>query len=447
MCQRVLHCSQSLFVSGGKRRHRLPGFVHLPLAPKSMLSWMGFTDQGTPTVMDTAGFVRTLNDKYGCWTQVCDTKAHVKGKSDHYFLVGVNEIDFNVRAILVKGSRFPQTVPRPVVAVLPLNVPLCNPDSEKTKLEEEYWRCDLIGRSSVVGENNDDNEAAQMGCLVKLFALACKSEHESRAIEACKLMNSQTIQLAMQYASKIRRMQLATKIAEMACERQEEEKEEEQRIQQEAYTGSFRRGHDEDESQDLFYPTQQEKEIEETPQNPFLATKYRKENHYSANTGIAKSNHNSTPESPDSRNPFKKSSTIPRSVSRSDTGSVVFDGLQQKEPQKLNQNNANSAFGPRSVKLGSSSSGIVNSYPMLKPKQGGQFQLNKPEMIKPGKENVTAGVQKQEQQPLVALKGFQLWLAENMAELTQKERTDDVTTIQSIGLEVSEGTFTPLCWG
>jgi len=47
--------------------------------------------------------------------------------------------------------------------------------------------------------------------LIKLFALACKTDHDSRALEICKLMDDDTIQLAIKYASKLRRMQLATK--------------------------------------------------------------------------------------------------------------------------------------------------------------------------------------------------------------------------------------------
>ena len=31
----------------GEKSHPLPNYSHLPLAPKSILSWIGFTDQGT----------------------------------------------------------------------------------------------------------------------------------------------------------------------------------------------------------------------------------------------------------------------------------------------------------------------------------------------------------------------------------------------------------------
>ena len=156
--------------------------------------------------MDSAGIIRILNNNYGPagWMQICGTKDQVKGKSDHYFLVGVNEKTFSARAILVKGSRYPQTVPRPVVAVIPLRIPLCTSSvAEKDMLEEEFWTADIISRSlensyNVSDEDISSNRDSQMQCLVKLFALACKSDHESRAIEICKLMDFPTIQIATQ---------------------------------------------------------------------------------------------------------------------------------------------------------------------------------------------------------------------------------------------------------
>jgi chromosome transmission fidelity protein 4 len=127
----------------------------------------------------------------------------VKGKSDHYFLVGVNENEFNARAILVKGSRYPQTVPRPVVAVISLSIPICSSIEEKDTLESAYWTADIKSRAYENGDNVaedaiSENRDNQMQCLVKLFALACKSDHESRAVEICKLMDLQTIQIAIQ---------------------------------------------------------------------------------------------------------------------------------------------------------------------------------------------------------------------------------------------------------
>jgi chromosome transmission fidelity protein 4 len=63
-----------------------------------------------------------------------------KGKFDNYFIVGVNESDRNVRCILCKGSHYPLTTPRPIVAEIPLIIPLCEPESEKSEKEAKVWQ-------------------------------------------------------------------------------------------------------------------------------------------------------------------------------------------------------------------------------------------------------------------------------------------------------------------
>ena len=113
----------------------MPTFNVLPLAPKSNLAWqglyyymnkfekkssnweikyisivflylLGFTDEGNPCIMDSAGYIRLLNPNFGSsvWIQVCDSKSVSKGKSDHFFMVGANLEEFSARCILVKGK-------------------------------------------------------------------------------------------------------------------------------------------------------------------------------------------------------------------------------------------------------------------------------------------------------------------------------------------------------
>ena len=67
---------------------------------------LGFTDEGNPCIMDSAGYIRLLNPNFGSsvWIQVCDSKSVSKGKSDHFFMVGANLEEFSVRCILVKGK-------------------------------------------------------------------------------------------------------------------------------------------------------------------------------------------------------------------------------------------------------------------------------------------------------------------------------------------------------
>ena len=68
--------------------------------------FLGFTDEGNPCIMDSAGYIRLLNPNFGSsvWIQVCDSKSVSKGKSDHFFMVGANLEEFSARCILVKGK-------------------------------------------------------------------------------------------------------------------------------------------------------------------------------------------------------------------------------------------------------------------------------------------------------------------------------------------------------
>ena len=110
-------------------------------------------------------------------------------------------------------------------------------------------------------------------------------------------------------------MQLATKISELAGDRQEEEIQ--RQDQQKTAENKRLKGHTEDgESQDMFYPTQDETPEIETddtvPINPFLAAKQRKENSFSSHVRTPLSNSFISPDSSETRNPFKKNNLTPQ---------------------------------------------------------------------------------------------------------------------------------------
>ena len=57
-----------------------------------------------------------------------------------------------------------------------------------------------------------------------MFQLACKTDREFRAVELCEMMpSSHTMQLAIKYASRLKRLTLAQRISELARHRVEEE--------------------------------------------------------------------------------------------------------------------------------------------------------------------------------------------------------------------------------
>ncbi|PVD25434.1 hypothetical protein C0Q70_13090 [Pomacea canaliculata] len=203
---------------------------HLPLSPSATLSWIGFSMEGTPFYMDSQGVVRMMNTALGyTWSQVADTKDHAKGKSDHYWIVGVNENPQQLRCIPCKGSRYPATLPRPAVAVLPFQLPLCEMSSEKSQYEEIYLRNMLftqhllqLAHEGIKLDDITNNELRRPAqeSLMKLFALSAKSEREFRAVEVCKLMPEEhTLQLSIKYATRLGHLQLAQRLSQLARER------------------------------------------------------------------------------------------------------------------------------------------------------------------------------------------------------------------------------------
>ncbi|XP_023261593.1 WD repeat and HMG-box DNA-binding protein 1 [Seriola lalandi dorsalis] len=224
----------------GRRKRQIINGEPLPLSHKSYLSWLGFTAEGTPCYVDSDGVVRMLNRSLGnTWTPVCNTRETCKSKSDHYWVVGVHENPQQLRCIPCKGSRYPPTLPRPAVGILPFKLPLCQTSTEKGQMEEQFWRSVLFHNhysflSSSGYEIDEDGQSKsqkeQQELLMKMFALSCKLDREFRSVELAELMTQNVVTLAIRYASRSRRMALAQRLSEIALEKanqiQEEEPEE-----------------------------------------------------------------------------------------------------------------------------------------------------------------------------------------------------------------------------
>lgn len=115
-------------------------FQPVPLSPKSTLTWLGFSDEGTPCTYDSEGILRLLGQDFSHWLVICDTKNLRKSTSDHYFVVGLSETNQNVRSILCRNSHYPLVINNPTVVEIPLKIPLCEIEEEKSIAEEAFWR-------------------------------------------------------------------------------------------------------------------------------------------------------------------------------------------------------------------------------------------------------------------------------------------------------------------
>ncbi|KAL0104850.1 hypothetical protein PUN28_016473 [Cardiocondyla obscurior] len=243
----------------------------LPLSPASDLMWLGLSDNRSPTSMDSDDIIR-IYDKRSCqWRVLCDTNAQGKGRADHYFIIGVSELERNMRCILCKGSYYPPTTPRPIITEVSLSAPFCEPESEKTEKERKLWE---IGTNPL-----DESEA-----MLTLIALACKSNLEYRAVDICEqIAPTKVIELAIRYALRVNKTALANKLETVVDAKSDskDEKEENVEIHEDNFTTNGDVGINDEEENNLSLPSIKKLDVEIKPLamsqtlkrvNPFLKT-------------------------------------------------------------------------------------------------------------------------------------------------------------------------------
>ena len=59
----------------------------------------------------------------------------VKGQSDSLWVVSLHENPQQIRAVMCKGGRHPPAVPRPMLQILPYQLPLCALSLDKGNIE------------------------------------------------------------------------------------------------------------------------------------------------------------------------------------------------------------------------------------------------------------------------------------------------------------------------
>ncbi|XP_048489495.1 WD repeat and HMG-box DNA-binding protein 1 [Plutella xylostella] len=179
--------------------------VPVPLTPGSRLTWLGCSDSGSPCTADSSGTIRLYHVASAVWMPICCPEYTAESN----FVVSVSESTQTVRAIVCRGASFPPTVPKPIVSQIPIQMPLCELDTEKGQYEEQLVRWAHIAADV-------DVKTARETAL-KLFALACRSEIEQRALELMELLrDDRLLPLAAKYASRLGRMHLAEKLTDLS---------------------------------------------------------------------------------------------------------------------------------------------------------------------------------------------------------------------------------------
>ena len=125
------------------------------------LDWCGFSDEGNPYYYDSNGYLfgKCLSvSSRGVWSPVSWLRAGLTHKTDNYWIVGVAERTQMIKTILCRGARYPAVLPRPTLTMMPVNLPFTDVESEKTQLEQEYWKNKHFG----LGMRNYDYASGEL---------------------------------------------------------------------------------------------------------------------------------------------------------------------------------------------------------------------------------------------------------------------------------------------
>ncbi|KAI8464009.1 MAG: hypothetical protein J3K34DRAFT_526538 [Monoraphidium minutum] len=208
----------------------------LPLSRGAGLAWLGFSEEGLPAALDTAGVMRLRGQEWGgMWGPVFDSKlARAEGTSEAFWPVSVSCRELTC-VVTTEAAPHPPVHPRPVLSVRPLQAPPAAAEGAPADLEDEALRLGLRAaqlRAAAADAEQDPEEAAR--CAEELeaallegdrgalrqFNAALNARRESRALELVgQLHNTRSIQGALQLANARRQAALAERISAFLEER------------------------------------------------------------------------------------------------------------------------------------------------------------------------------------------------------------------------------------
>jgi chromosome transmission fidelity protein 4 len=200
----------------------------LSITEDAKLEWIGFSDEGNTFYSDSNGYLYTkciTISKNEVWMPYSDLKFMLKYKLDNYWIIGISECNQTIKSILCHEADYPETLPRPTVSIININMPLREPGTEKTKLEKDYWKNKITSlnisnydySTQNLQLNLDQNELDELinkyedsskEVLMKLFMFSSKNNSEQRAYEVASIMDSASLKLAIKYATKTRALVL-----------------------------------------------------------------------------------------------------------------------------------------------------------------------------------------------------------------------------------------------
>ena len=156
------------------------------------------------------------------WSPLFDSRIFraAKENEETYWPMGCTEIEF--QAVICRGDPYP-VHPRPLINDLPLSVPLCDKDVERSKMEEKALRnrLNLFQVRASKGQNEDLLELTRRETeldklAIQLIAMACKNEQTQRVLDLSnQLFSLKTLDGAIKLASYNKMITLAERLTQL----------------------------------------------------------------------------------------------------------------------------------------------------------------------------------------------------------------------------------------
>jgi len=196
----------------------------LPMQPAAELSWLGFSDDGLPAMMDSKEVVSVLLQDWDyTWTPVAELQQTKKNDGDKHWVVGLNESEAMV-VVCKGGSAYPKVLPRPMVTSHPLKMPIVGA-TDTLSLEEKFLRSKInfehLKRAEDLDSEDEEDEATMVHAQKQMdkFLLGCisravQAQKAGRALDlTTQLQLSQSIDTAIKLSVKAKLPMLAERMS------------------------------------------------------------------------------------------------------------------------------------------------------------------------------------------------------------------------------------------
>eukprot|EP00873_Tetraselmis_striata_P018043 jgi/Tetstr1/438307/TSEL_026874.t1 len=190
----------------------------VPLAGADLV-WFGYSKDGRLGAFDSSEILRIRTPDFGgSWTPVFTSATERKG-NEAYFMVGLSHKE--IYCIVCNAGSAPQVAPKPVLSMLPYDIPIASVDVSANQMERELLASNL--QLSCVRRNVTDSHTETLAsetalaadrCALKLFQHALKAELLGKALElACQMHLQPSIEGALRLASHHHQGALAERIS------------------------------------------------------------------------------------------------------------------------------------------------------------------------------------------------------------------------------------------